>query len=57
VEIRQTPICDFEEETIKLKSFKFRQHQEPLQTIDPRINPLRRRRQILIHKEAFDDVE
>jgi len=55
--MRQTPICDFEEETIKLKSFIFRQHQEPLQTIDPRVNPLRRRRQILVHKDAFDDFE
>ena len=46
-----------EEETTKLKSFILRQHQELLQTFDPRVKPLRRRRQILIHKNAFDDSE
>ena len=46
-----------EEETSKLKGFIFRQHQELLQTFDPRVKPLRRRRQILVHKDAFDDLE
>ena len=46
-----------EEETTKLKSFIFRQHQELLQTFDPRVKPFRRRRQILVHKDAFDDFE
>jgi hypothetical protein len=30
---------------------------ELLQTFDPRIKRLRRRRKILIHKDAFDDLE
>jgi hypothetical protein len=33
------------------------QHQELLQTFDPRVKRLRHRRQILIHKDAFDDFE
>jgi hypothetical protein len=46
-----------DEETTKLTGFIFQQHQELLQTFDPRVKPLRRRRQILIHKDAFDDFE
>jgi hypothetical protein len=45
------------EEETKLKSFILQQHQQLLQTFDPRIKRLRRRRQILIHKDAFDDFE
>jgi hypothetical protein len=45
------------EEEAKLKSFVLQQHQELLQSFDPRIKPLRRRRKILIHKDAFDDLE
>jgi hypothetical protein len=45
------------EQETKLKSFILRQHQELLQTFDPRVKRLRRRRQILIHKDAFDDFE
>jgi hypothetical protein len=46
-----------DEETTKLTGFIFQQHQELLQTFDPKVKPLRRRRQILIHKDAFDDFE
>jgi hypothetical protein len=45
------------EEKTKLESFILQQHQELLQTFDPRVKRLRRRRQILIHKDAFDDCE
>ncbi|MGH7824229.1 MAG: hypothetical protein ACREQ7_03510 [Candidatus Binatia bacterium] len=45
------------EEESKLKTFIAQQHQELLQTFDPRIKRLRRRRKILIHKDAFDDLE
>lgn len=45
------------EQETKLKSFILQQHQELLQTFDPRVKKLRRRRQILIHKDAFDDIE
>jgi hypothetical protein len=44
-------------EEAKLKKFIAQQHQELLQTFDPRIKPLRRRRKILIHKDAFEDFE
>jgi hypothetical protein len=45
------------EEETRLKSFIAQQHQVLLQTFDPRIKLLRRRRKILIHKDAFDDLE
>ena len=45
------------EQETKLKSFIQQQHQELLQTFDPRVKRLRRRRQILIHKDAFEDLE
>jgi hypothetical protein len=41
------------EEESKLKTFISQQHEELLQTFDPRIRRLRRRRKILIHKDAF----
>jgi len=44
-------------EEAKLKKFIAQQHQELLQTFDPRIKPLRRRRKILIRKDAFEDFE
>ena len=44
-------------EDAKLKKFIAQQHQELLQTFDPRIRPLRRRRKILIHRDAFHDFE
>ena len=44
-------------EDAKLKKFIAQQHQELLQTFDPRIRPLRRRRKILIYKDAFHDFE
>jgi len=44
-------------EDAKLKKFIAQQHQELLQTFDPRIKPLRRRRKILIYKDAFHDFE
>ena len=45
------------EQETKLKSFILEQHQELLQTFDPKIKRLRRRRKIFIHKDAFDDLE
>jgi hypothetical protein len=45
------------EQEIKLKTFIIQQHQDLLQTFDPRVKRLRRRRQIQIHKDAFDDIE
>jgi hypothetical protein len=45
------------EEKTKLKSFIAQQHHELLQTFDSRIKRLRRRRRILIHKDAFEDFE
>jgi hypothetical protein len=45
------------EEETKLKGFIVQQHQKLLQTFDPRIKRLRRRRKILIHKDAFEDFE
>jgi hypothetical protein len=45
------------EEETKLRTFIAQQHQDLLQTFDPRIKRLRRRRKILIHKDAFDDLE
>lgn len=45
------------EEETRLTTFIAQQHQELLQTFDPRITRLRRRRKILIHKDAFDDLE
>jgi len=44
-------------EETKLKSFIVQQHQDLLQTFDRRIKRLRRRRKILIHKDAFEDFE
>jgi hypothetical protein len=44
-------------EDAKLKKFIAQQHQELLQTFDLIIRPLRRRRKILIHKDAFEDLE
>ena len=44
-------------EDAKLKKFIAQQHHELTKTFDPRIRPLRRRRKILIHKNAFDDFE
>ena len=44
-------------EDTKVKSFIIEQHQELLQTFDPKIKRLRHRRQILIHKDAFDDLD
>lgn len=46
-----------EEEKTKLKTFILQQHQDLLQSFDPRVKRLRHRRQILIHKDAFDDFE
>jgi hypothetical protein len=44
-------------EDAKLKKFIAQQHHELTKTFDPRIRPLRRRRKILIHRDAFEDLE
>jgi hypothetical protein len=44
-------------EDAKLKKFIAQQYHELTKTFDPRIRPLRRRRKILIHKDAFDAFE
>ncbi|HEY7533397.1 MAG TPA: hypothetical protein VH681_11545, partial [Nitrospiraceae bacterium] len=45
------------EEETKLKTFIAEQHQSLLQTFDPKVKRLRRRRKVLIHRDAFDDLE
>jgi len=45
------------EEETKVKAFITQQHRELLQTFDPKIKRLRRRRKILIHKDAFEDFK
>ncbi|MGH7794278.1 MAG: hypothetical protein ACREQ2_05190 [Candidatus Binatia bacterium] len=45
------------EEEIQIKSFILQQHQELLQSFDPRVKRLRRRRKVFVHKDAFDDFE
>ena len=45
------------EQETKLKTFILQQHEDLLQTFDPKVKRLRRRRQILIHKDAFDNFE
>jgi hypothetical protein len=45
------------EEETKLKTFIAEQHQSLQRTFDPKIKRLRRRRKVLIHRDAFDDLE
>lgn len=47
----------FKKEKANLNNFIRQQHQNLRQTFDPRVKRLRRRRQVLIHKDAFDDFE
>ena len=45
------------QEEILIKGFILQQHQELLQSFDPRVRRLRRRRKVFVHKDAFDDLE
>ena len=47
----------FKKEKANLNNFIRQQDQDLRQTFDPRVKRLRRRRQVLIHKDAFDDFE
>lgn len=46
-----------EQEKRKLASFVCEQHGALLRTFDPRVIPLRKNRRIMMHKDAFDDLE
>jgi hypothetical protein len=46
-----------QEETHTLARFIEDKHQELLRSFDPKVVPLRKRRRIIMHKNAFDDLE
>ena len=46
-----------EKEKAEVISFVRKEHDELQRTFDPKVVRLRKRRTILVHKDAFDDVE